>query len=162
WRELPSSACQPPLARRSSERATAARTRHPARRAGDPGVVAGALARAGNKAAEEGRTLVWVDQSGFYLLPMAVRTWAPCGQTPLLTVPLTRDHPSAIGGITPQGRLFLQTQQRAYHSEDVVAFLRVLLRKIRGKLLVLWDGAPIHRGQPIKDSLRRGAAKRLH
>jgi transposase len=124
--------------------------------------VAGALAGAGKKAAEESRTLVWVDQSGFYLLPLAVRTWAPCGQTPVLTAPLTHDHLSVIGGITPQGRLFLQTQQRAYHSEDVVRFLRVLLRKIPGKLLVIWDGAPIHRGQPIKDFLRRGAARRLH
>jgi transposase len=93
---------------------------------------------------------------------MAVRTWAPCGQTPILSVPLTRDHLSAIGGITPQGRLFLQTQEHAYHSEDVVPFLRVVWRKIRGKLLVIWDGAPIHRGQPIKDYLRRGAAKRRH
>ena len=37
-----------------------------------------------------------------------------------------------------------------------------MVRKIRGKLLVLGDGAPIHRGQPIKDVLRRGAATRLH
>lgn len=77
-------------------------------------------------------------------------------------MPLTRDHLSAISGITPQGRLFLQPQERAYHSEDVVRFLRVLLRKVRGKLLLIWDGAPIHRGQPIKDFLRRGATKRLH
>jgi hypothetical protein len=38
----------------------------------------------------------------------------------------------------------------------------VRLRKIRGKLLVIWDGAPSQRGQPIKEFLRRGAAKRLH
>jgi hypothetical protein len=128
-------------------------------------VVAGARARARKKAVDEGRTIVWVDQSGFYLLPLAVRTWAPCGQTPVVTAPLTRDHRAAlggIGGITPQGRRFLQRQERAYHAEDVVRFLRVLLRKIKGKLLVIWDGAPIHRGQPIKDFLRRGAAKRLH
>ncbi len=93
---------------------------------------------------------------------MAVRTWAPCGRTPVLRVPLTHDHLAAIGGLTPDGRLFLQTQDHAYHSPDVVRFLRVLLRKIAGKLLVIWDGAPIHRGQPIKDYLARGAAKRLH
>jgi transposase len=44
----------------------------------------------------------------------------------------------------------------------VVGFLRVLLRKIRGQLLLIWDGSPIHQGQPIKDFLKRGAAKRLH
>jgi hypothetical protein len=73
-------------------------------------------------------------------------------------VPLTHDHLAAISGIMAAGRLFMQTQQQAYRSPDVVRFLRVLLRKIRGKLLVIWDGAPIHRGQPIKDFLRRGQA----
>ena len=91
-----------------------------------------------------------------------MRTWAPCGQTPLLRVPLTHDHLSAISGITAAGRLFMQTQDHAYRSPDVVRFLRVLLRKIRGKLLVIWDGSPIHRGQPIKEFLRKGAAQRLH
>jgi len=93
---------------------------------------------------------------------MAVRTWAPCGQSPILTVPLTHDHLSAISGITPDGRLFMQTQEHAYRSPDVVRFLRLLLRKIRGGLLVIWDGSPIHRGHPIKDFLRHGAAKRVH
>jgi hypothetical protein len=127
--------------------------------------VARALASARKKASEEGRTSVWVDQSGVYLLPLAVRTWAPRGQTPLLHVPLTHDHLAAISGITPDGRLFMQTQAQAYHSDDVVRFLRALLRTIRGKLLVIWaagDGSPIHRGQPVKDFLRRGAAQRLH
>ena len=93
---------------------------------------------------------------------MLVRTYAPVGQTPILRVPLTRDHLSAIGGITPQGRIFMQTQERAYRAEDVVAFLRLLLRKIPGKLLVIWDGASIHRAKIIKEFLAAGAAKRLH
>jgi transposase len=103
---------------------------------------------------------------------MAVRTWAPRRHTPILRVPLTHDHLAAIGGLTPDGRLFVQTQTQSYHSADVVRFLRVLflrvlflrvlLRKISGKLLLIWDGAPIHRGQPIKEFLARGAAKRLH
>ena len=104
---------------------------------------------------------MFVDEAGFYLLPMAVGTWAPVGQTPVLRVPLTRDHLSAISGITPDGRLFLQVRQSAYDAQAVVAFLRVLLRKIPGKVLVIWDGSPIHRAQPIKDFLKRGAARRL-
>src|SRR5438105_12294636 len=93
---------------------------------------------------------------------MLVRTYAPVGQTPVLRVPLTRDHLSAIGGLTPQGRMFMQMQERAYCAEDVVAFLRLLLRKIPGKLLVIWDGSPIHRAKVIKEFLAAGAAKRLH
>lgn len=93
---------------------------------------------------------------------MAVRTYAPCGQTPVLRVKLTHDHLSAIGAITPEGRLVMQSQEHASCADDVVRFLRLLLRKLPGKLLVIWDGATIHRAQAIKEFLSRGAAKRIH
>jgi transposase len=124
-------------------------------------VARGALAGPQKRAEEEGATIVWVDESGFYLLPLAVRTWAPRGKTPILRVRLTHDHLSAISAITLDGRLFLQVREDSYDGESVVAFLRVLLRKITGKLLVIWDGSPIHHGQAVKDFLREGAAKRL-
>ncbi len=120
------------------------------------------MARDQKKAEEEGRTLVWIDESGFYLLPGVVRTYAPCGQTPELRVPLTSDHLSVISAITPEGRLLMQVQERAYKGPDVVGFLKHVLRHIPGKLLIRWDGAPIHRCQPIKDFLAAGAAERIH
>lgn len=120
------------------------------------------MARHQKKASDEGYVIVWVDESGFYLLPLAVRTWAPRGHTPILRVKLTHDHLSAISGITLDGRLFLQVREQSYDGDAIVGFLRVLLRKISGKVLVIWDGAPIHRSQAVKDFLRRGAAKRLH
>jgi transposase len=118
-----------------------------------------ALARPQKKADEEARVIVWVDQSGCSLLPHHVRTWARHGQTPVLQVPLTRE---AIAALSADHRLVMQTQSAAYHSTDVVRFLHLLLRKIPGKLLLIWDGAPIHRGQPSKDFLTRGAARRIH
>ena len=93
---------------------------------------------------------------------MAVRTWASRGKTPVLRVPLTRDHLSTISGITLDGRLFLQVRKASYDAVAVVGFLRVLLRKISGPILLIWDGSPIHRAHEIKDFLKRGAAKRLH
>jgi transposase len=103
-----------------------------------------------------------VDEAGFALLPLVVRTYAPCGQTPVLRVPLTHDHLSVIGAISTDGRLFLQMQRKAYKGPDVIRFLRLLLRKIPGKLFIIWDGASIHRCQALKDFLARGAAKRIH
>jgi transposase len=79
-----------------------------------------------------------------------------------LRVRLSKEHLSAISGVTLDGRLFLQVREHSYDSHTVVGFLRVLLRKHRGKILLIWDGSPIHRGQPVKDFLRRGAARRLH
>ena len=101
------------------------------------------------------------DQSGFYLLPCVVRTYAPVGQTPVLREQLSRDHLSVISGITLEGKLFMMEQKRAFKGEDVVRFLRHLLRQIAGKLLIVWDGSPIHRGRAVKDFLGSGSASRL-
>src|SRR3712207_1048144 len=35
------------------------------------------------------------------------------------------------------------------------------MRQIPGKLLVIWDGSPIHRGRAVKDFLASGATRRL-
>jgi transposase len=96
------------------------------------------------------------------LLPAVVRTYAPRGQTPILRAPLSYDHLSAISAITPAGQLLMQVQDHAYTSVEVVTFLRHLLRHMSGKLLIIWDGASIHRGQPIKDFLAQGGAERIH
>jgi len=122
----------------------------------------GALARPSSKALSERRTIVWVDESGFYLLPALVRTYAPRGETPVLRVPLARDHWSVIGGLTDSGRLLLQMQAAAFRGPTIVRFLQHLLRQIPGDLLVIWDGAPIHRAQVVKDFLAQGAAARLY
>jgi transposase len=114
------------------------------------------------KAEQEKRTIVFVDEAGFYLLPMIVRTYAPRGQPPVLRVKLTRDHLSAIGGITQTGRLFMQMQEHAYKAEDVVRFLQMLLHKISGNVLLIWDGSPIHRAEVIKQFLSTLMGKRVH
>jgi len=71
-----------------------------------------------------------------------------------------RSSDRAISGITLDGRVFMQVRPDSYDAEAVVGFLRVLLRKISGKIVLIWDGSPIHRAHQIKDFLKRGAAKR--
>ena len=99
---------------------------------------------------------------------MAVRTWAPQGQTPLLQVPLTRDHLAAISGITPDGRLFLHADPEAGLSLRRRRALPAGTaaqdpRQAAGHLGWRADPSrPARQGQPVKDFLRRGAAKRLH
>ncbi len=91
-----------------------------------------------------------------------MRTYAPAGQTPVIKEYLTHDHLSAMSGITPEGKLYMTVQESSYKGPDVVSFLRHLLRHIPGKLLVLWDRAPIHRSKVVKKFLAQGAAKRIH
>ena len=114
------------------------------------------------KAYLEHRILVFVDESGFYLLPATVRTYAPCGETPILRAFLTHDHLSVMSGITPHGWLFTMTRDNSMNGLDSVHFLKHLLWQTDSKLLVIWDGSPIHRNQYIKDYLANGATKQIH
>ena len=105
--------------------------------------------------------MVFVDEAGFYLLPAAVRTYAPRGQTPVLKYPFWQ-HLSMISAITPQGKLYTQTRAESFDGEAIVRFLKHLLQHIPGKLLVIWDGLPAHRSKAVKTFLRQGATKRLY
>ena len=44
---------------------------------------------------------------------------------------------------------------------DVVRFLQLLLQKIAGKILVIWDGASIQKCKVIKAFLKKGGSKRI-
>ncbi len=90
-----------------------------------------------------------------------MRTWAPRGQTPTLRSKLTRDHLSIISGLTLDGQIYTLTQRAAFDGAGIVRFLKQLLGRIPGQLLVIWDGLPAHRGQAVKDFLASGAAARL-
>src|SRR5215213_7568535 len=81
----------------------------------------------------------------------------------LLHEQLSRDHLSAMSAITAitlEGKLYITFQERSFKGEDAVRFLQHLMHQIEGKLLVVWDGSPIHRGRAVKDFLASGASSR--
>ncbi len=49
-----------------------------------------------------------------------------------------------MSGITLEGKLLMVEKEGAFKGPDVVGFLKHALRRIAGKLLVVWDGSPIH------------------
>ena len=120
------------------------------------------MAGAQKTAVREGRTVVFVDESAFYMTPAVVKTWAPAGQTPTLRAPASRDHLSAISGLTLDGRLFAQVHPVALHSAEVIGFVRPLLRHLPERLLILWDRANIHRSKELRAFLELDTIGRLH
>src|SRR5712692_4945768 len=114
------------------------------------------------QAERERRTLVFVDESGFYLLPGVVKTYGPKGKTPILDKWLSRDHLSVMAGFTPAGKVYTLVRPESLSSEHSVVFLQHLLRQTGTRLLVIWDGSPIHRWKAVREWLASGGAKRVH
>ena len=86
-------------------------------------------------------------------------TWAPRGQTPVLTEWQTRDHLSVISGITRDGRSAFRTYETPINGELAARFLKHLQHTLDERLLVIWDGSPIHRSRAVKAVLEQAAGR---
>jgi putative transposase len=124
------------------------------------------LAADSKKASQTNAHLVLIDETGLFLSPLVKRSWARVGQTPVLDVDGGhRDKVSVIAGVSvsPGARrlgLYFATEPDGFFTADrVVAFLRDLLKHLRGKVVVVWDRGGNHKGPVIRKFL--GKNRRL-
>ena len=102
------------------------------------------------KAQREGRTLVFIDQTGFMLQPTVRRTWAPTGQTPIHDSWDRHARLSVTGAITvspKRKRLGVYFTIASWHltGDDILAFVQQLRGHLKRPLLLLWDRFSGHR-----------------
>ena len=113
-----------------------------------------ALAGVKKKAKHEGRTIVFIDESGLSQRPHRCRTWAPRGQTPVLQYHFNWKTLSAMAGVT-WWNFYFRLYPGTIRSPQVIEFLTHLLRHLRGKLLIVWDGLRSHRSRMVWDFVRQ-------
>lgn len=112
-----------------------------------------ALAGDKKKAENEGRTIVFIDESGLSQRPHRRRTWAPRGQTPVLQFHFNWKTLSVIAGVTVWN-FYFQIFEEAIKSEQIIEFLKHLLRYIEGDILLIWDRLPAHRSKITQQFIR--------
>jgi transposase len=162
WRLVPSGPRQPAPQGPPVESPTADAPRAATRRSGHGPLASGHVTGPQPGAEARGHTLLCVDASGFCPWPSVVRTSAPVGHPPLVQEWYTRDHLSAISASSPAATRDGAGQARPLPAEDVVACREQLRREVPGRLVILWDGAPMHRRRVVTACLAHGAAARLH
>ena len=120
------------------------------------------MARPFKKTFADAAHVVLIDETGLLLNPLVRRTWAPKGKTPVLeSRGGHRKKVSVIGAVTlsPISRrlgFYFATQVDGYFDTGkVVDFLRDLLKHLRGRVVVVWDGGPNHKGPAMREFLRR-------
>ena len=111
------------------------------------------------QARKERRVLVFEDESGFYLLPGLVRTYAPRAHTPVIRAKLTRDHLSVMGGMTPAGKVYTLVRHKPLDGLHCIEFLEHLRAVTGRRILVVWDGSPIHRRMAVREFVEQSKCK---
>jgi len=122
----------------------------------------GRLAAHSKKAADTKAHLVLIDETGLFLNPLVRRSWAIIGQTPVIDADGGhRDKVSVIAGVSvsPTSQrlgLYFATEPDGFYTTDkVIAFLRDLLKHLRGKVIVVWDRGNNHKGPLMRTFLSR-------
>lgn len=113
------------------------------------------------RARRESRTLVFTDESGFYLLPAVVRTYGVKGETPVLPHRAGRDHLSVMAGVTVEGKVYTLVRHKSLKDVQSIEFLQHLRTQARKSLLVIWDGSPIHRSGEVQAFLAERGEKEI-
>lgn len=67
-----------------------------------------------------------------------------------------------MSGITLTGDLFTLMRHESLTGAESVLFLKHLTHQIDRRLLVIWDGSPIHRNNQVRLFLTEGGTKQIH
>jgi transposase len=106
------------------------------------------------------------DESGFSLVSPLRSSWAPRGHTPQVRTRLDHYQRLNLLGallISPGGKklkLSVQSYRKNLRGEQVILFLKQLLRCVPGPIVLVWDNHPIHQRRLVQDFI--SVEPRLH
>lgn len=123
------------------------------------------IGRASKKGRRLQASIVFLDETGFLLLPLNRRTWAARGMRPVQYASQRHDRLSVMGSLSLSPRRRRLGIAFSVHDENVraprvVAYLPGLHRQLRRPLIVVMDRLNVHRAA-VRE-LRQAGATWLH
>ncbi len=103
------------------------------------------------EAAQVGATIYFGDEAGIRSDYHSGTTWAPVGQTPVVTSTGARYAVNMISAVTPQGKLRFSTFTGTLVAEKFIAFCRRLLHDDPAPVFLIVDGHPVHRSRAVRE-----------
>jgi len=100
------------------------------------------------------------------MIPLVKKTWSPKGHRPVLNYKGPRQKVSLASALcwkpgSKRIRFAYQTLVNKYfNNEKSAEFIKLILKKIPGKVIIVWDGGTMHKGDPINE-LKTKFAQRL-
>ena len=112
------------------------------------------MAHAKKNAARQGRTIVFIDESGLSEKCPVTRTWGLKGHTPVIQQSFTWKQISAVAGLS-WWRFYFRFFAGAIRSAQIIEFLAALMKQIARPLLIIWDGAGPHKSRAVRQWLEQ-------
>ena len=102
------------------------------------------------QAKRDGAAIYFWDESGFRADSVQGKTWAPIGQTPVVTVPGQRQGISAASAVSAKGAFWFATYTGALNGESFVELLKKLMHRRKKPVRLVLDGLPAHKTKAVK------------
>ena len=117
------------------------------------------LAAHQKKARRQGAHIALIDESGLLMAPLAPPDLGAAGPDPRAgrqkSGPREKVSVAAAVWLSPRRDrlgLYFHTLANGYFDNwYVTAFLEAMLQDLAGRFVVVWDGGPMHKGDPIRD-----------
>jgi transposase len=97
------------------------------------------------------------------MLPTISHTYAPRGKTP--TISVSGQHTKRwyiASAISPLGDCAFFLRNKPFDTKAIIEYLTYLMAQFQQKLLIIWDGASIHKSEELKQWLAQQEQGQLH
>ena len=102
------------------------------------------------KARQEQAEIHWGDEMGLRSDQQSGRSYSKRGNTPVIPGTGQRFGCNMISTITNRGTLRFMVFKKRFTMPVLLAFLRRLLRSVKGKVFLIVDGHPVHHGKMVR------------
>lgn len=116
-----------------------------------------------------------MDEAGFSTQPVRRTTWGAVGTTPVVKIAgrgWKKISVAAALTVSPKGRggrggrrrigQFFRMYERDIDGPSFAGFVRELLRSVRGRVVLIWDGLAVHRAPAVKALLATHRRVKVH
>lgn len=103
------------------------------------------------RAAQVGARILFADEASVRTDYHAGTTWAPVGQTPVVTASAVRHAVKMVSAIGPRGELFFHVHEGSMNAERFIGFLRCLLHDCHTPVFLVVDGSSVHKAKAVTE-----------
>ena len=102
------------------------------------------------RAKAEGAEIHWGDETGLRSDDVRGRSFAPKGKTPVVRVNSKRENVGLISTVTNQGKVRWMVLNGALDSDQLIAFLKRLVKDAKRKVFLILDNLRVHHAKLVK------------